>query len=309
MLLTNRIQNIINLLDNFSQHTQTSHHSEKNDRFQEVSFKRVKTIREIQYVSAIAFKQTKGITQSTMEIAQRIASAIHQSIEIANSNFEQLSFDRVWRHFEVKVSNPGWIHLSLGDRGTAVWLQLLCDCSLPIPDSVERETNNENDNQVCWDATSLFKLQYAHARCCSILRLANREKLIQLGCPSIPAASLEWLISTPNPLPWLTAGCALRFEHPLEYRLINQLVAVLDTVFSPPKSLIEQSRFNRMVFSVAQALADEFQAFYAECRIIGESLSEQLALSQARLGLVLATQSVLRFVLQSHLGFAAPTEL
>ncbi|XZN96275.1 MAG: DALR anticodon-binding domain-containing protein [Microcoleus sp.] len=62
-------------------------------------------------------------------------------------------------------------------------------------------------------------------------------------------------------------------------------------------------------FKLANSLSTAFQTFYSQCRIWGEVKRENLKLAQARLGLVLATQSLLRFILEELLNAVAPLEL
>jgi arginyl-tRNA synthetase len=62
-------------------------------------------------------------------------------------------------------------------------------------------------------------------------------------------------------------------------------------------------------FKLANTLSEAFQIFYSQCRIWGEVKIEQPKLAQARVGLILATQSLLRFILENFLNAIAPLEL
>jgi arginyl-tRNA synthetase len=142
-------------------------------------------------------------------------------------------------------------------------------------------------------------VQYAHARCCSLLRLAHRQGLIKLK--DLDFKTLDWQLLEPNPIPWLNDDqAALRLVDPAEKRLIAQILDSRDAL-SDPGQLSQRK--------LASALSNEFERFYSNCRIWGEVKIQTPKLAQARLGLVAVTQALLRSLLQDHLGVPAPAEL
>jgi arginyl-tRNA synthetase len=111
----------------------------------------------------------------------------------------------------------------------------------------------------------------------------------------------------PNPIPWIDDGDRLRLVHPAERSLISQLLTVLDNLY--PIFEVKNSEKPVNYFKLAKSLSEAFQIFYSQCRVWGEVKIEQPKLAQARVGLILATQSLLRFILDNFLNAIAPLEL
>ncbi|HEY9612937.1 DALR anticodon-binding domain-containing protein [Allocoleopsis sp.] len=234
--------------------------------------------------------------------------------------------------FSVEVVSPGWIQFRLTDRGLATWLQQLIQISPLLSDwedysSIGLQRKGEpgdRDSKIkkrysqeleithpgrlserSKTAQTLFQVQYAHARCCSLLRLAHREGLIELSDLECKAPSWQWV--KPNPIPWMFDDLEmegeprrLRLGHPAERGLIAQLLEGTDRISSlTPASAIK----------LAHALSKAFETFYSACRIWGEVKTETPQLAQARLGLVAVTQKLLRSLLEDQLGVTAPPEL
>ncbi len=254
------------------------------------------------YVSAIALKLAKTWQQTPQAIAAQLIETL-----------EPLCCP----NFAVKVAPTGIIELELTDAGLAFWLQRLAQTKLPIPESPILSP------VVCADR--LFPIQYSHARCCSLLRMAHRDRLISIAQPDVATAPQIWSLAAPNPIPWLNKGDRLRLVHPAEQSLISQLIAVLDNLApilgNCTQNNIVGTRHCRLLYhsgatgidinylKLADNLSVAFQTFYSQCRIWGEVKIETPKLAQSRLGLVLATQSLLRFILEELLNAIAPLEL
>jgi arginyl-tRNA synthetase len=257
-----------------------------------IPLNRTKDIRKVTYISAIAFKLQKAQQQSAPEIAEAIAHKIHLSPD-----------------FTTDVRD-GWIQFDLTDTGLATWLQRLNQWSAPTQ-GTENPSNSQNRQKMLStlpatfaSTEDLFRLEYAHARCCSLLRLADREKLIHLSEPgwSGPIADLQ--IIEPNPIPWLSDRHQLRLVHVTERTLITQLISTLDTLSDFPGQI-----FGTQLVKLATGLSQDLLIFYSANRIWSEIKTENLALAQARLGLIRATQIVLKFLLEEGLGILAPPEM
>ncbi len=286
------------------------------------------------YVSAIALKWAKTWQQTPQAIAAQLVETL-----------EPLCCP----NFTVKVTAAGIIEFELTDAGLAFWLQRLAQTKLAIPESQILSP------VVCADR--LFPIQYSHARCCSLVQMAHRDRLISIAQPDVATAPEIWSLTAPNPIPWVDEGDRLRLVHPAECNLISQLITVLDnlapifgncTQEKPVTSQnnivgtrhcrllyhssatgidintqnnILETRHCRLLYpdgateidinylKLANNLSAAFQTFYSQCRIWGEVKTETPKLAQARLGLVLATQSLLRFILEELLSVVAPLEL
>jgi arginyl-tRNA synthetase len=278
----------------------------------------------IVYISGIALRLAKFEKYPAIEIANGITSHI-------STNYD--------KDFKVQVVSPGWIHLELTHSLLADWLQNLTVGGVIEQGSKSKEQGTGDKEQGSLsseqeermsigsfspqhpikssissspfsspNSASLFTVQYAHARCCSLLRLGVHEGLIKLRESNVDEGdnvkqNLLSSIFTPNPIPWLNSDEKLRFNHPASYLLINELVRVVDKV--------EGSDFDDSVNweKAALDLSRVFETFWCKCRIFGEVKTASPELAQAKIGLALATQSVLKFVLEEKLGFFALYEV
>ncbi|MDZ8226855.1 DALR anticodon-binding domain-containing protein [Nostoc sp. ChiVER01] len=222
--------------------------------------------------------------------------------------------------FSVQIVPPGLIHFELTNSTLATWLQSLVEGS----GEEAREQGAQEKIPLCplhpaplplhsplppaprpsaSSVPNLFSVQYAHARCCSLVLLAHREGLIKLREPVPNTSPAFWSVISPNPLPWLNGDGTLRLNHPDERRLISELIQVVDNIECPDvKGSVKWEK-------VALSLSEAFEKFWCNCRIWGEVKITSLELAHARLGLLMATQSVLRFMLEENLGVFAPLEL
>jgi arginyl-tRNA synthetase len=125
----------------------------------------------------------------------------------------------------------------------------------------------------------VYYVQYAHARCASILRRAAEADLV-------PDAS----------------DAASLLLHPAEQALIRRLLAMSDVVADAAERR-ETHELTHYCLEVAQL----FSAFYRDCRVLPDDPSE-IPLSQARLALTEASRQVLANAL-GLLGIAAPDSM
>jgi hypothetical protein len=259
---------------------------------------RVQDDTQVVYKSAIALKLASLCKLPAFEIATYLKTALVTSSENSESQSES--------EFTLEISSQGWLFFRLTDQGLAAWLQYLIQHPLSLETFPLKAVNALNEQQPIIKPAHLFLIQYAHARCCSLLRLAHQQGLIELR--SQPQSQIGQLIK-PHPLPWCNfQSGGLCLNHPAEQRLISQLLTLLEDIstFQLPAQDREQ---NLHLVRLASNFSNAFLTFYRQCRIWGEVKAETPQLAQARLGLVSLTQSILQMMLEEGLGVAAPVEL
>jgi arginyl-tRNA synthetase len=237
----------------------------------------------IRYQSAIALKLATMIAQ--------------QPTDIATEMLRGFSLKSKCGDIGIQVIPSGMIEFQLTDHRVATCLQQmtqtpLAESSFPVSSKVIIPENNHQ---------KLFAVQYSHARCCSLLQLADRDRIITLTQATSQTTSLLWLFVKPSPIPWLDPEGKLQLSHRDERQLIWHLLTSLDACCT--------SSDQRFWKNKANLLSQAFQAFYSQCQIWGEVKLKTPQRSQARLGLILITQSILKFILQEKLGIIAPLEL
>ena len=236
------------------------------------------------YISGVALQLAKSHNQTTIEIASGIVS--HLSAIAADV-------------FSVQMVPPGWIYFELTHPFLATWLQSL------LVTNVKGEGEIEAKKITIQNPARLFAIQYTHARCSSLVQLAGREGLIKLRelSPDISESTALHDLVSEEQIPWLNDQQKLRLNHPAEGRLIAELVQVIDYLEAP--DLSDAVNWEKVALDLSQA----FEAFWSQCRIWGKVKISAPELAQARVGLMIATQSVLRCLLVDKLGTNAPLEL
>ncbi len=298
-----------------------------------LALRRIRGDRPI-YGSAIALHLIHQISvapatpqaERVLQLAQELAIVWNRVVEHQEPS-AQRALDPLGQHLGqhcLAAAMPnGMIALQVTDTGLAGWLDFLgkgdqgwgdrsvgCLAShLPALEwrSLERLPVEQTASQSPLNAKTLFTVQAAHARCFSLLWLAESAGLVrrvfepgaggQTGTQAIGLA-----IAPPDPVPWLHADQTLRCRHPAEQRLIGQLLTTFEMLCPQPASFAQ-------ILRSADDLAQALQQFDAACRIFGEVKTELPELAQARLGLVWVTRLVLEQMLSQGLNAIAPTEL
>lgn len=242
---------------------------------------RAKDCHRVVYISSVSFVLSKALNIPPLEIAAAITSYLYKAKQDITAT----------------VVTPGFIHLEPTAPLLANWLETISFLPLLLAKSTPKKYFSPMVNN-----SRLFCIQHAHARCCSLLRQAERDGMIALTEIEVQDKLRHLAIARPQPLPWLGNRQQLRFCHQAEYALIGELVAVADSICASSGKL---ERSWQAAFNLSQA----FASFHSCCRIWGEVKLSDPQLVQARLGLVLDVQVVLQFLLHKRLGVFAPQEL
>ncbi|MEM8777618.1 MAG: arginyl-tRNA synthetase [Cyanobacteria bacterium P01_G01_bin.49] len=231
-----------------------------------LSLSRLSDRNSVIYRSAIAFQLVRQSAFSPFTLAAEIFQLIKQQ-QPKDDHLPQSSIT-------LRLVDPGWLEFEVSDRSLEIWLQTLLSCPWPLKQS---STISANYNH-------LFPIEYSHARCCTLLRLAAQEKLIQLNNGTFEK-NLS-LFKCPNPIPWYNPELnQLRVSNSAERSLISQMIITTDR-------LINESTVDEI--KLANHLSQSFLDFERYCRIFGIIAQKQRKLSQARLGLVAITQYLLQ---------------
>ena len=229
---------------------------------------------KISYISGIAFHLSKSHNSQTFPIANSIASYLSADLTA---------------HFTVEVLPSGLIQIQVTDSLLAVWLQSFIEqnCSVKAsPVNFKAKIDGLSD--------CVFSIQYVHARCCSLLKLAQQEKLIDFN--------IDCNKNSSEPIPWLKGDGQLRLNHQAERCLIGNLVRIVDEL---QPVIVRPIKWEGAALSLVKA----FEGFWSTCRIHNDLKITAPELVMARIGLLMTTQSVLRFLLEEKLGISAWLEL
>ena len=250
--------------------------SEKNKCLEkkDIPLSKGKSDIKISYISGVAFHFSKSHNSQTFSIADSIVSCLSADLT---------------GYFTVEVLPSGLIQIQVTDSLLAVWLQSFIEQNGSVEASPVKFEVLEDGLSDC-----VFSIQYAHARCCSLLKLAQQEKLVDfdINVNKYPSESI----------PWLKSDGQLRLNHRAERYLIASLVRIIDEL---QPVIAHQVKWEGAALSLVRA----FEGFCRACRIHDDLKTTAPELVMARLGLLMTTQSVLRFLLEDKLGISAWLEL
>jgi hypothetical protein len=265
---------------------------------------------QYQYVSTIAHRLAARSSLTPVEICQELL-LLTASITVNHSSRLEMS---CW------YNEAGYSYFRLTPESVMIWLNYIHD--LPIDFCL-------NQDCVLPPILDISVAIYAHARCCSLLKLAETSRLVTIT-PS-------WQISTPNPVTGngssqelcqtsyhenqLRAASGSIFTTTVEDRLVHSLMAVLDGIsgdylqlndpISEPNHSGGFRRHKKQPnwAKLAIDLAHSWLEFYRHCRIFDDLQRQNPHLAVARCGLTAISRRYLQVLLENYLGIKATVEL
>lgn len=278
-------------------------------------------------------RRQRGDVTAALKIGQQLITQLLTNLELINLElinlepgsaialkFSAIPVPRFWMH------PNGWLYAEFSDEFLSQWLQLLMTA---CPQVWSASTLLSHQDQGAGSAFAAldcaervqpapaisdqpiaFGLQYAHARCCSLLRLGQQARLIQFGpAPDLTDKLAQDLAQNltqdlkqdlvpdygclfasssirPSPIPWQTKQGVLRLQTASEQALIRALMQF-------PRSLCrekviygklegqagQQTRIHWPISAQGlhqplQKWSQLFSDFYSECRFLGAGQSE-----------------------------------
>ncbi|MEM7726961.1 MAG: glutamate acetyltransferase [Cyanobacteria bacterium P01_A01_bin.45] len=245
----------------------------------------------IVYVSDIVLKLLKSQNLQDIKTAEAIASYLE-------TNKSEI--------LTVKVVPPGLLYLEPSDLTIASCLQNLVEISF-VQLGGKKNTNeivDETRNKML-DVGSLFAVQYAHARCYSLIELAHQQNLFSWVQQETHQEGSSPQLIAPSPFPWLRKDGyqKLHFYLSGELLLVKKLVEVSDRLE------LGATRNWRDWQKLALSVSHAFDTFWAQCPLLGEVKINCIELAQARCGLVIVTQLLLKRLLEEKLRIYAPVKI
>ncbi len=231
------------------------------------------------YITPLALKLSKSNNIKALRIANEIETLLSASLG---------------NMFFVHVTPSALIHVVLSDECIATWLTNLTSLGHEeeeVEGDICSTLSDSYAPELLSSSPALFTAQYIHARCCSLLRLAEQEELIKLN------------EITCNSISWLNDNQKLRCSSQGSHYLISELIQMVDWIYCDRS--IRVVKWEKAVVS----LIDAFEGFWSHCRIWGEVKSISPELARMRIGLVLATRVVLKLLLSDKLGIIAPQSM
>lgn len=244
---------------------------------------------QYQYVSTIARRIATKFGLTPQEFCQNLQIPV---ATVPSDRVCDLELD-CW------YTAAGYIYFEITPMEIARWLAYIRDLPVDICGNLDRSAPPTS--------ASVDVAIYAHARCCSVLKLAQQQKLIDLNDGwkiSKFQCSIDLAKSTQDRLgDRLTSNLELDVER----QLIQSLMAILDAIHHLNGRSVERKSPNWQQLTIL--LARRWLEFYRHCRIFGDLQRQNPHLAAARCGLTEISRRYLQLLLENYLGVIALEEL
>jgi len=217
----------------------------------------------------------------TSTIALMIANRINLNpLQIAEAIAQNLITDAQW---QIQALGKGWINIKLSDQYIAKSLLDLAQWQIEGLENHDGFWQRQAISMVSVNHSPEPILQYAYARCCALIRLANQENK-NVAIHELPLHS-----------------CFSDCLEPAETGLLMQNLAIaayLESLQGLDSEDVLDSDQSRTKLS--RSLAESFLDFYTHCRIFG--VSRKIAIR--RILLIKITQKLLLAIAPSPINYA-----
>lgn len=248
------------------------------------------TTTQYQYVSTIAHRLAAKSSLNSLKICENLRSPI-----LSETPTEPFGLELAcW------YNDSGYIYFQVAALAIERWLKYIH--YIPLKPELHA------DRAVAVPNVAI----YTHARCCSLLKLAEREKIITLN--------LDWQISTVDRSP---ASFAVTkqdcpedrspvqltsiYVRAAERQLIQTLMAVLDAIYSNNSAGVHPRPPNWSKLTID--LAQSWLEFHRCCQVFGDIKRQSPHLAIARCELTAIARRYLQVLLENYLGVSALWEL
>jgi hypothetical protein len=240
---------------------------------------------QYQYVSPIAHRLATKLGLTPLEICQRLQPL---SPSLAVNPRDRLDL-YCW------YNDSGYIYFQLAPTTIAIWLNYIHD--LPLEIQLDRDRSPASVNIAL----------YAHDRCCSLLALAQTEKLVTITDNWQIDRTARSINVRSCPENHFTATLTSIFEEPAEQRLIQTLMEVLDGIYDRRSQLqvVRRVAVSGRAINWAKLtidLAESWLEFHRHCRIFGDLHRRNPRLAIARCELTAISRRYLQVLLEHYLG-------
>ncbi len=240
---------------------------------------------QYQYVSTIARRLATKFGVTPQEFCQNLQLSAATVLSDPVSSVEL----NCWHN------TAGYIYFEVTPIAIARWLAYIRDLPVDIHYHPDRFSG------------AVDVAIYAHARCCSVLKLAKQQQLVDLTDGWKISTSQHSIDFTQSTQDWRGDRLTSIFEADAERQLIRALMAILDAIHCLNGRSTDRQLPNWHQLTIS--LARSWLEFYRHCRIFGDLQRQNPHLAAARCGLTEISRRYLQLLLENYLGVMAIEEL